>query len=328
VLLGIIGRLKARGLGIIFVTHFLEQVYQVSDRITVLRNGALVGTYEASRLSRLELVSQMLGKVPEEMEPALHAHPESHGPAVVTAQGLTRRGIEPFDLAVHQGEVVGFAGLLGSGRTEAARLIFGADHPSAGTVNGTPPRSPRHAINQGMAFLPEERKVDGIIPELSVRENIALVVQRKLGFTVSRAQQEKIAQEFVTKLGIKTPSVEQPVRLLSGGNQQKVILARWLAYEPRFLILDEPTRGIDVGAKGEIERIIHQLSQKGLSVLFISAALEEVLRISHRIAVFRDRKKVGELTRTTQPEVMKMIAGEEKPSGEAAKSAGEERNAS
>jgi simple sugar transport system ATP-binding protein len=270
----------------------------------------------------------MLGKVPEEMEPALHPHPESQGPAVVTAQGLTRRGIEPFDLTVHQGEVVGFAGLLGSGRTEAARMIFGADHPTAGTVNGALPRSPRQAIDQGMAFLPEERKVDGIIPDLSVRENIALVVQRKLGFTISLAQQEKIAQEFVTKLGIKTPNVEQPVRLLSGGNQQKVILARWLAYEPRFLILDEPTRGIDVGAKGEIERLIQQLAQKGLSVLFISAALEEVLRLSHRIAVFRDRKKVGELSRTTLPEVMKMIAGEEKPSGEAVKSVGEERNAS
>jgi simple sugar transport system ATP-binding protein len=179
-----------------------------------------------------------------------------------------------------------------------------------------------------MAFCPEDRKADGIIPELSVRENIALVVQQRLGFTVSRAQQEKIAQEFVTKLCIKTPSVEQPVRLLSGGNQQKVILARWLAYEPRFLILDEPTRGIDVGAKGEIERLIHQLSQKGLAVLFISAALEEVLRISHRIAIFRDRKKVGELSRTTLPEVMKVIAGEEKPSGEAAVSAGEERHAS
>jgi galactofuranose transport system ATP-binding protein len=328
VLLGIIGRLKARGLGIVFVTHFLDQVYRVSDRITVLRNGTLVGTYEASQLSRLELVSQMLGKVPEEVEPALHAHPESQGPVVVSAQGLTRRGVEPFDLTVHAGEVVGFAGLLGSGRTEAARLLFGVDHASGGTVNGSLPRSPRRAIDQGMAFCPEDRKADGIIPDLSVRENIALVVQRKLGFTVSRAQQEKIAREFVTKLGIKTPSVEQPVRLLSGGNQQKVILARWLAYEPRFLVLDEPTRGIDVGAKGEIERLIHQLSQKGLAVLFISAAPEEVLRISHRIAVFRDRKKVGELSRTTLPEIMKVIAGEEKPSPEAVKSAGGESRAS
>jgi monosaccharide-transporting ATPase len=312
VLLGIIGRLKARGLGIIFVTHFLEQVYQVSDRITVLRNGSLVGTYEASKLSRLELVSHMLGKVPEEVEPVLHGQPESQRPVVVDARRLERRGVEPFDLTIHEGEVVGFAGLLGSGRTEAARLLFGADHARSGTVNGTVPRSPRHAIEQGMAFCPEERKADGIIPDLSVRENIALVVQRKLGFILSHEQQTKLAQEFVTKLSIKTPSVEQPVRLLSGGNQQKVILARWLAYQPRLLIVDEPTRGIDVGAKGEIERLIHQLSQKGLAVLFISAALEEVLRISRRIAVFRDRKKVGELSSTTLPEVMKMIAGEEK----------------
>ncbi len=311
VLLDIIGRLKARGLGIVFVTHFLDQVYRVSDRITVLRNGTLVGTYEASRLSRLDLVTHMLGKVPEELEPALHEHPESQGPRVIDAQGLERRGVPAFDLTLHQGEVVGFAGLLGSGRTEAARLLFGADHARSGTINGVAPGSPRQAIAQGMAFCPEDRKAEGIFPDLSVRENIALVVQRKLGFTLSRAQQEKLAQEFVTKLGIKTPSVEQPVRLLSGGNQQKVILARWLAYEPRVLIVDEPTRGIDVGAKGEIERLIHQLAQKGLSVLFISAALEEVLRISHRIAVFRDRKKVGELSQTTLPEVMKVIAGEE-----------------
>jgi simple sugar transport system ATP-binding protein len=311
VLLGVIQRLKERGLGIIFVTHFIDQVYKVSDRITVLRNGALVGTYDASRLSKLELVSHMLGKVPEELEPALHPPPETQGRVVVDARQVERRGVEPFDLTIHEGEVVGFAGLLGSGRTEAARLLFGADHARSGTVNGTGPRSPRHAIEQGMAFCPEERKADGIFPDLSVRENIALVVQRKLGFTISRARQEKLAQEFVTKLGIKTPSVEQPLRLLSGGNQQKVILARWLAYEPRLLIVDEPTRGIDVGAKGEIERLIQQLSQKGLSVLFISAALEEVLRISHRIAVFRDRKKIGELSRATLPEVMKTIAGED-----------------
>ncbi|MDY7231019.1 sugar ABC transporter ATP-binding protein [Hyalangium rubrum] len=327
-LLDVILRLKNRGLGIVFVTHFLEQVYRVSDRITVLRNGALVGTYEAAKLTRLELVSHMLGKVPEEMEPALEPHPESQGTAVVAAQGLGRRGVEPFDLTIHQGEVVGFAGLLGSGRTEAARLLFGADHARSGTVNGASPKSPRQAIEQGMAFCPEDRKADGIFPELSVRENIALVLQRKLGFRVSRARQEKLAQEFVTKLSIKTPSVEQPIRLLSGGNQQKVILARWLAYEPRLLILDEPTRGIDIGAKGEIERLIRQLSQKGLSVLFISAALEEVLRLSHRIAVFRDRKKIGELSRTTLPEVMKMIAGEEGQPPEGMKqAAGEEGHA-
>ncbi|WNG28707.1 sugar ABC transporter ATP-binding protein [Cystobacter fuscus] len=311
VLLDTIVKLKQRGLGIIFVTHFLDQVYRVSDRITVLRNGAHVGTYEASQLSRLDLVSHMLGKVPEEVEPALHEHGSTQRPVVVEARALERRGVPAFDLTLHEGEVVGFAGLLGSGRTEAARLLFGADHARSGTINGESPKGPRHAIDQGMAFLPEDRKAEGIFPELSVRENIALVVQRKLGFTLSYARQVQLAQEFVTKLGIKTPSVEQPLRLLSGGNQQKVILARWLAYEPRLLILDEPTRGIDVGAKGEIEKLIQQLSQKGLAVLFISAALEEVLRLSHRIAVFRDRKKVGELSRTTLPEVMKMIASED-----------------
>ncbi|MET0405451.1 MAG: sugar ABC transporter ATP-binding protein [Cystobacter sp.] len=311
VLLDTIVKLKTRGLGILFVTHFLDQVYRVSDRITVLRKGAHVGTYEASQVPRLELVSQMIGKVPEEVEPVLHEHGPARGQVVVAAQALERRGVPAFDLTLHEGEVVGFAGLLGSGRTEAARLLFGADPARSGTLDGAPPGGPRQAIARGMAFLPEDRKAEGLFPELSVRENIALVVQRKRGFLLSHAEQVRLAQEFVTKLGIKTPSVEQPIRLLSGGNQQKVILARWLAYEPRLLILDEPTRGIDVGAKGEIERLIQQLSQKGLAVLFISAALEEVLRLSHRIAVFRDRKKVGELSQTTLPEVMKMIAGED-----------------
>ncbi|WP_434389026.1 sugar ABC transporter ATP-binding protein [Melittangium boletus] len=311
VLLDTIVRLKSRGLGIVFVTHFLDQVYRVSDRITVLRNGAHVGTYEASQLSRLDLVSHMLGRVPDEVEPVLREHSEAPRPVLFSAQALERRGVPAFDLTLHAGEVVGFAGLLGSGRTEAARLLFGADPARSGTLNGEAPKHPRQAIAAGMAFCPEDRKAEGIFPELSVRENIALVVQRRWGFLLSRSRQEALAQEFVTKLGIKTPSVEQPIRLLSGGNQQKVILSRWLAYEPRLLILDEPTRGIDVGAKGEIERLIHQLSARGLAVLFISAALEEVLRLSHRIAVFRDRKKVGELSQTTLPEVMKVIASED-----------------
>lgn len=308
VLYGVIERLKERGLGIVFVTHFLEQVYRVSDRITVLRNGALVGTYEATRLSRLELVTQMLGRVPEDAEPRVASR--DRGDAVLAARQLGRRGLAPFDLTLHAGEVVGFAGLLGSGRTEAARLLFGADHAHSGTVNGATLGSPRQAIAQGMALCPEDRKLEGIFPDLSVRENIALVVQRTLGLVVSRAAQERVAQELVDRLEIKTPSLDQPVRLLSGGNQQKVILARWLAATPKLLILDEPTRGIDVGAKAEIERLIHELAEKGLSVLFISAALEEVTRLCHRIAVFRDRVMVGELGRATLPEVMQAIAGE------------------
>ena len=307
VLFGVIDRLKAQGLGIIFVTHFLDQVYRVSDRITVLRNGTLVGTYEAAALSRLELVAHMLGHTPE--EPRNGASGAEQGAVVLDARALGRRGLEPFDLTVHAGEVVGFAGLLGSGRTEAARLLFGADDADTGTINGNPPRGPRHAIAQGIALTPEDRKVDGIIPDLSVRENIALVVQRRLGVVISHAEQTRIAQRFVDSLKIKTPSVEQPVRLLSGGNQQKVILARWLAANPRLLILDEPTRGIDIGAKDEIEALIRQLSADGLSVVFISAALEEVTRLCRRIVVFRDRKQVAELQGADVPEVMAVIAG-------------------
>jgi len=313
VLFGIMDRLKARGLGIIFVTHFLDQVYRVSDRITVLRNGTLVGTYEASKLSRLDMVAHMLGRTPEEPKPG--SAPPAKGAPVLDAKGLARRGLEPFDLAMGAGEVVGFAGLLGSGRTEAARLIFGADAAKSGTVNGVHLRSPRRAIAMGMGMTPEDRKIDGIVPDLSIRENIMLVIQQRMGIIVSRAEQERIAKEYVQKLGIKTPSIEQPIRLLSGGNQQKVILARWLAARPRLLILDEPTRGIDVGAKAEIERVINELSAQGMSVLFISGALEEVARLSHRVAVFRDRKVVGEYTGLTLAEIMKVIAGD-KPAGE------------
>ncbi len=307
VLFGVMDRLKAQGLGIIFVTHFLDQVYRVSDRITVLRNGARVGTYQAAELSRLELVAHMLGHAPE--EPRTTEQHGEQGKPVLRAQALGRRGLEPFDLTVHAGEIVGFAGLLGSGRTEAARLLFGADAAESGEVNGGTLRSPRHAIAQGIALTPEDRKVEGIIPDLSVRENIVLVVQRTMGVVISRAAQERVAQTFVDRLHIKTPSLEQPVGLLSGGNQQKVILARWLAARPLALILDEPTRGIDIGAKDEIEALIRELAREGMAVLFISAALEEVARLCRRILVFRDRKHVAEIQGVTVPEIMAVIAG-------------------
>ncbi|HYO72854.1 MAG TPA: ATP-binding cassette domain-containing protein, partial [Archangium sp.] len=267
-----------------------------------------------SKLSRLDLVAHMLGRTPEEPRPG--TPPGEKGEPVLDAKGLSRRGLEPFDLAMGAGEVVGFAGLLGSGRTEAARLLFGADAAKTGTVNGRTLHSPRQAIALGMGLCPEDRKLEGIVPDMSIRENIALVIQQRLGIFVSRAEQERIAREYVEKLGIKTPSIEQPIRLLSGGNQQKVILARWLAARPRLLILDEPTRGIDVGAKAEIERVIDELASQGLSVLFISAALEEVARLSHRVAIFRDRKLVGEYTGMALPEIMKVIAGEKTPDDE------------
>ncbi|MBU0639812.1 MAG: sugar ABC transporter ATP-binding protein [Planctomycetes bacterium] len=325
VLFGLMGRLKARGIGIVFVTHFLDQVYRISDRITVLRNGRLVGTFEAERLSRLELVAHMLGKSTEEAA-VLDAQRAGTSAAakprepVVAAHGLGRRGaVEPFDLEVRRGEVLGLAGLLGSGRTEAARLLFGADRADTGRVTfGRRPtrlRTPRHAIAAGMALCPEDRQTDGLFPEMSVRANIALVVQRTLSRfgIVSRRVHERIAHEFVRKLAIATPDVDRPVRNLSGGNQQKVILARWLACHPELLILDEPTRGIDVGTKAEVERLIERLAGDGMAILFISSELEEVVRRSQRVLVLRDRRVVGELAgeRITERQIMNMIAGQQ-----------------
>jgi len=324
ILFDMIGRLKARGIGIIFVTHFLDQVYRVSDRISVLRNGQRVGTFEAARLPKIELVGHMLGKSPAEAAaleterlPAAEIDVERE--AVLTVRNLGRgRAIEPFDLEIRQGEVLGLAGLLGSGRTEATRLLFGADHAESGTIaigaRRVSLRSPRHAIALGIALCPEDRQADGLFPEMSVRGNIALVVQRTLSRlgVISRRAHARIAGEFVRRLDIATPDLERPVKHLSGGNQQKVILARWLACNPRLLILDEPTRGIDVGAKVEVERLIDALSHEGIAIVFISSELEEVVRRSHRILVLRDRKVVGELTGEAINEhtVMDTIAGQ------------------
>jgi len=318
----VMGRLKSRGLGLVFVTHFLDQVYRVADRITVLRNGRLVGTFEARSLPRLDLVSAMLGRRPEEAESTSHRDKEAaeaSRPAILEARGLGRRGsVEPFNLRLARGEVLGLAGLLGSGRTEAARLLFGADAADSGTlaVDGRPVgrHSPRKAIGLGIALCPEDRKTDGIFPEMSVRANIVLVVQRTLSRlgVVSRREHERIAAEIARSLGIVAANLDVPVKTLSGGNQQKVILARWLTARPRVLILDEPTRGIDVGAKAEIERLVERLSAEGMAIVFISGELEEVVRRSHRILVLRDRRVVGELTgaKISEPTVMRVIAEE------------------
>ena len=312
--------LKARGMGIVFVTHFLDQVYAVSDRITVLRNGKLVGEYEATKLPRLELISKMIGCPAAEVQPhhtVEEAKLDESKRTFFSARGLGKRGsIEPFDLDVREGEVVGLAGLLGSGRTETARLLFGIDRPDAGVLNidgvATTFRTPRQAVARRLAFCPEDRKSAGIIPDLSVRENIVLALQARRGWLrkLSRAKQREIADRYINALRIATPDAEKPVKLLSGGNQQKVILARWLLTEPRLIILDEPTRGIDVGAKFEIAKLMDTLAAQGMSILFISSELEEVVRSSRRVVVLRDRKKVGELTgeRISEQNVMAMIA--------------------
>ena len=302
----VIRKLKADGLGIVFITHFLDQVYQISDRITVLRNGQLVGVYDTASLPKLDLISSMVGKELADLEEASQrknvARDKVTRDSFFKIKGMAKRNsIQPFSIDFSKGEVVGLAGLLGSGRTELARLIFGIDRPERGQANLDDKevfiQSPRRAIEYGLGYCPEDRKTEGIIPNLTVRENIILALQAKRGWLrqFSRKTQAEIADRFIRELNIVTPGPEQTVKNLSGGNQQKVILARWLASDPRFLILDEPTRGIDIAAKTEIQKLILMLCQEGMSILFISSELEEVVRCSHRIVVLRDRQKVAEL---------------------------------
>jgi len=306
-LFAVIRQLVASGIAVVFVSHFLEQVYEIADRVTVLRNGRRVGEWKASELSRVELVTSMLGRELTTLE-ALERKPRAELTAleqttpVLEAKAIGKKNsIAPFDLALHPGEVVGLAGLLGSGRTEVARLLFGADRADSGqfTVNGrtTAIRSPRAATAKGVAFCPENRRTEGLIEDLTVRENIVLALQAARGWTrsIPRKRQDELVEHWVRALDIRAASAEQPVRALSGGNQQKVLLARWLITEPKLLILDEPTRGIDVGAKTEIQRLVVSLCEDGVSVLFISAEIEEVLRLSHKVEVLRDRRIVAEL---------------------------------
>ena len=318
-------QLKAQGVGIIFVTHFLEQVYEVSDRITVLRNGELVGEFLTEKLPRYQLVVEMIGKDIKELSNLKVEFKDSDEPGdkipLVEAQdfssGISK--VAPFDLKMHKGEVVGFSGLLGSGRSELVRSIYGADKSIQGNLffkgNAIKIKKPIDAMNQGMAYLPEDRKADGIIADLSVRENIIIALQAKRGVfkKLSRKDMEDFADEYIKLLNIKTPSRETPVRSLSGGNQQKVILGRWLLTNPEFIILDEPTRGIDVGTKTEIQKLILKLAAEGKSIAFISSELEEMLRTCSRLVVMRDRSKVGELSGKdlNQETVMKTIAGGE-----------------
>ncbi|GFZ91486.1 sugar ABC transporter ATP-binding protein [Elstera cyanobacteriorum] len=304
VLFDLLRRLKARGIAIVFVTHFLDQVYALSDRITVLRNGKRVGTARAADLPRRELVQWMLGQHVD----AVTAHRSAEakapdGPPRLVAEGIGKRHmLESVDLSVHAGEVVGLAGLLGSGRSETVELLFGAARRDRGRVlldgAAVDIRSPRQAIRHGFAFCPEDRKHHGIVADLSVRENIILALQARQGWLkrVPHATQQAIAAEMIDALGIRTPDGEKPVGQLSGGNQQKVILARWLITHPKLLLLDEPTRGIDVGAHAEIMTLIRKLCAEGMALLLVSSELEEITAVADRVVVLRDRRRVAELT--------------------------------
>jgi monosaccharide-transporting ATPase len=322
-LFGVMRKLRSEGMAIIFITHFLDQVYEIADRITVLRNGKLVGTYETASMPRLELIAKMIGRTLNELDDMSKLKLESSklisGEALLKANDLGQAGsIAPFDLELHAGEVVGLAGLLGSGRTEMAQLLFGVERPDSGSIKmdgqTVEAFSPLDSIERGVALCPEDRKAEGILGDLTVRENIILALQASRGWIkyLSSSEQNDIADKYIKLLNIATPSANQLVKNLSGGNQQKVILARWLATNPRLLIMDEPTRGIDVGTKAEIQKLVLSLAEEGKSCIFISSELEEVLRTSHRIVVLRDKEKVTEFSgEVAERKIMQSMAGSE-----------------
>ena len=321
-LFAVLRGLRASGLAILFVTHFLDQVYAIADRITVLRNGRFVGEWTPAQLPAPALVAAMVGR---DVALASAESVDAEAPVKqVALEGSTtrmslrdfgaKRRLHPLSLELNDGEVVGVAGLLGSGRTELARLMFGLDAADSGTlqVQGQTVHftHPAQAVRLGLAFCPEERKADGIVGELSVRENIVLALQARAGLwpCIRPARQRELAQRYIELLGIRAADSDMPIALLSGGNQQKALLARWLATSPRVLILDEPTRGVDVAAKQELMNEVMRLAREGMSVLFISSEIDEVLRISDRIVVMRDRRKAGELPRgASEAQVMDMI---------------------
>ncbi|MDR1978283.1 MAG: sugar ABC transporter ATP-binding protein [Synergistaceae bacterium] len=319
-LFDVIRRLKNQGMGIVFITHFLDQVYEISDKITILRNGELVGEYRMEELPKIALVTKMVGKDYDELAQVSRVEAREDNKVVIALDRVSaHRSIENVSLELRKSEVVGFAGLLGSGRTETANVVFGLEQNSAGTIvlRGTAVKlaSPVDAIRCRIAFCPEDRKRDGVIGDLSVRENIVLALQARQGIFkyVKRKQQYEMADRYIELLGIATPDADKKLGELSGGNQQKVILARWLATEPEVLLLDEPTRGIDVGAKAEIMKLTLDLCREGMAIAFISSELDEIVRVSNKVVIMRDRTKTGELDgkELDQDAILKAIAGGE-----------------
>ena len=301
-LFDVVRTLRDQGLAIVFITHYLDQVFAIADHATILRNGRVVGSQDLTQTSQSDLVRMMLGKDIAFGGISFAAEERPTGQAVAVFDGVGRAGqLKPFSLEIHAGEVIGIAGLLGSGRTEMARIIFGVDPHDSGEVRvgGQPVtvRSPLAAIRLGWGFCPEDRKADGIFGDLSVRENIVIALQGRLGAfrALTRDDQLDIAGRYAEALDIRAASPEMPVKLLSGGNQQKVVLARWLATDPTLLILDEPTRGIDIGSHAEIVRCINRLREDGLALIVISSELDEVVAYSSRVVVMRDREMVREL---------------------------------
>ena len=318
ILFDVIRQLKAEGISVVFVSHKLDELYAVCDRVTVMRDGRTVKTAAMSQISKLELVASMLGR--DVVQVARHAtafgeHRSAFGATVLDAKALSAgRMVRDVSFTVRRGEIVGFAGLLGAGRTETARLVFGADRRDSGSLllDGEvfSPSEPSDAIKASIGFCSEDRKLEGIVPDMSVAENLTLVVMPALAKAgiVDEEKSREIVTRFIARLGVKCTGPDQKIRELSGGNQQKVLLARWLATNPKLLILDEPTRGIDVGAKGEIQLLIRQLAEQGLGVLMISSELEEVIEGSDRVFVLREGRSVAEFAQGQASEAAVMQA--------------------
>ncbi|MEA2525314.1 MAG: ribose transport system ATP-binding protein [Thermomicrobiales bacterium] len=315
-LFGIIASLRARGVAIIYISHRLEEVFAIAQRVTVLRDGRLVGTIPIEEATHERLIGMMVGR---DLSDLFVRAPESYGPVRLEVRGLRRTGVlEDVSFAVRPGEILGVAGLVGSGRTELMRSIFGADRLDGGEIlfDGKPVRirSPRDAVRLGIGLVPEDRKLQALFLGMAVRENISLPVLTRLGSPAfpSRARERSLVSGYIDSFRIRTPSMEQRVRALSGGNQQKVVIARWLATEPKVLILDEPTRGIDIGAKAEVHALIAHLAEQGVAIIMVSSELPEILGMSHRVLVMRQGRIAADIPRAeaTEERIMTAATGQ------------------
>jgi ABC-type sugar transport system ATPase subunit len=312
----IIGTLKEQGIAIIFITHRLEEVFRIADQVVVLRDGRQVGNMPISEASPEKIIHLMVGR---ELTDMFHKEKVEVGEPLVEARGLTRRGVvEDVSFTLRRGEILGFAGLVGAGRTETARLLFGVDRKDAGEiwVDGQHVRinSPLEAVAAGLGFVPEDRTTQGLVLKLPVLKNIVLPSlddYSRAGWMDQRGLRDT-AQSYVNKLDIRTPHLRQKAMFLSGGNQQKVVVAKWLALQPKVLIMDEPTRGIDVGAKAEVHALMSELAREGMGIIMISSELPEILGMSDRILVMHEGRVAAILDRAkaTQEKIMAYASGE------------------
>lgn len=316
-LFSLVRQLKEKGVAFIFITHRMEEIYQICDRITVLKDGHFIGTYQAEDLNQYQLVTLMVGREITQQRKQIYFSPEKDQNYVVEVRNLAKKPkVKDVSFGISRGEIVGLAGLLGSGRTEVAEMLFGSEMPDAGEIlyEGILQKniSPTKAVRAGLAFCTENRRLDGIVPNMSVKNNIVLACMKqisRLGFVISR-KRLALVNRYIEELRIKTPTPEQRIRNLSGGNQQKALLARWMATNPKLIILDEPTRGIDVGAKQEVERLVQQIASQGIGVLLISSEIPELVRNCDRVIVLREGEQVGELAgaQISEEAIMQIIA--------------------